>query len=94
MPDQRGVMRGVLKLFKKNLKSDPSHASQIAKALFTMAVYKDMIEDRELRAIGSWAWDQIDLAEQGVVSDTLEQIIAKICDGIDHALASPWLAEI
>lgn len=50
------------------LAEDRSRADSIASALYQLALANEL-PDEGLRAVAWWAWDALDLADQGLIQD-------------------------
>ena len=71
-----------------------SSPDQIASALFAMAFY-DRIEDSDLKEVGFWAREGLELADAGYVEESREQIVNQMATALDRAAtaaAATWSA--
>ena len=53
----------------------------------------DEIDDPELKQVAWWAYDGLDLAEDGVTMETPEEVIATMVAALDAHVASRSIAD-
>ena len=61
------------------LERDRSAARLIASALYQMAMAEE-IDDPELRRTAWWAYDAVDLAEDGTILETRDQVVDQLLE--------------
>ena len=87
--DPRGVQSLLVQLMAHKLKGDGarSHASAFSLYLYELA-HANQIDDPELREIGWWAWDALDLAVEGCIAETPAQVIERMRDVLNRVALS------
>ena len=81
------VSRGlVLLMLRDSLVRDPRCASHVAHSLFDLAMAGQIL-DSELEALAWWAWDALDLADDGIIEETRADIVDKMRDALTSAAA-------
>jgi hypothetical protein len=77
------VQRRVISMMADQLAGDHALANGIASALYQLAL-ADEIGDDELRALAWWAWDGLDLADEGTIAETREQVVSQMIDTLSQ----------
>lgn len=93
-PDMSRTMALVLRLLLDRLDRDPESAVLIARALYDLAVNGD-IEDRPLLEVAWTTWDYVELAREGYLPSSPEEIIAemrvRLAAAVDRSPVAPPL---
>jgi hypothetical protein len=84
-PSDPASVRSLLtQLIARKLRADASRAHQLASALFQMALDEE-ISDPELLELAWWAWDALDIADTGAISQTRSEIVERMLTVLERA---------
>ena len=95
-PNMRDANRLLLALLDGRLRGDADLADRVASALFQMAIANE-IESEDLRRIGLWAWDALDLADEGHIEESRDQVVTVMAEALNRAASEApitWLTGI
>ena len=90
--DVATARRELFSLMAKRSQVDRVAARRVAHALYQLAM-SDEIDDPELKQVAWWAYDGLDLAEDGVTMETPEEVIATMVAALDAHVASRSIAD-
>jgi hypothetical protein len=75
----------VIRMLSDSLREYPDRANQIAQSLYHLASDGDL-DDSPLHAIAWWAWDALDLADDGLIAETRTDILLKMQAAFDEVV--------
>lgn len=78
------VRSELVRRLAQGLAEDASRADRIASALYQLALAGQLPEG-PLLSLAWWAWDALDLADQRMVEETREDVIAKMVVALNEA---------
>lgn len=82
--DEAWVRGELVHRLAEGLAEDHTRADRIASALYQLAV-ANALPEGELLSLAWWAWDALDLADQRIVEDTRDQVVAKMIVALNDA---------
>lgn len=82
--DATRVRDELVRRLARALVEDRSRADRIASALYQLALANEL-PDEGLRAVAWWAWDALDLADQGLVQETRDQVVDAMLAALNAA---------
>ncbi len=82
--DEVWVRDELVRRLAQGLAEDHTRAERIASALYQLALANKLPEGA-LLSLAWWAWDALDLADQRMVQETRDEVVAKMLAGLNDA---------
>ncbi|WP_437886370.1 hypothetical protein [Sorangium sp. So ce307] len=87
VPDGKLARLRVLEMLRDSLAERPERAEQIARSLYHLAIGEEL-DEPALRELAWWAWDALDLAAQGAIAQTREDVVNQMRSAVAEAIST------
>ncbi|WP_437963014.1 hypothetical protein WME76_48315 (plasmid) [Sorangium sp. So ce119] len=87
VPDVKLARLRVLEMLSDVLAEHPERAEQIARSLYHLAISGDL-DDPAVGEVAWWAWDALDLAAQGAIEQTRDDVVSQMRSALAEAISA------